>query len=386
MDKYIEMDFPEFKYSEIAKDVHNLFNDISTLTLELLNCYTELNIALNEALMCKDIDLDSYIVADGKIIYLLSKIPDLIESETILYTQNSDLLPYLEKFIKKVYEIKVEDLSKFSMFDSYIDPNFQSIKNNFTIIRMLRAIKYYSEYMDNYFEYIRIPYANEDSDTIRDMINYDFADIETINTLSLIKTTYQDDEHGDFIYNKYQTLFMFTNPLLEHFYLSNGISTVHPFFMCSLDESSTKRVNEKIVKTLTSIQKNKIVNLGKNNKIINSKLTIKQVLDILFHFNGNTSGYDNRFEMLKNDYINNVEEIGVLFAYLQQAYVGLDENAVIDLDVLLHVMCNEEITTTLGEVRLSPKVVNHFFNKEGLLQEKAQMRTRTNDSNSKEDE
>ena len=391
MSKYYELKIPKLKHSEVAKEVHNLFNEITNLYFELSNKYTDLNIALTEMELSKNDDIDTYVHAINKINFLMDEIPELLDKEQELYTKNIEYFPYLLSFIKKVYNIKdLDNVNSFSFFDTLIDPNFKEIKNNVIIVCILRAMKYYSAFNENYFDNILDPYVAEDSDYLRDQINYDYSDIETINTLSLIKTTYENEEFGKLIYNKYKCIFMFTNPLIEHFYLNADIDAVHPYFVCHFEDQGLKEVETSVVKTLIAIQQNKLINLDDNKDIVNDKLTAKQRMDVLLHYDNESSVYDSRFEKLKHDYDDNMEEIGLLLAYFHQALISLDEQAIEDLDHLFSVMVNEESPVTYGSVKLSKKVVDHFFNKDEILSEKQKesghQRTRSSENDKNEDE
>ena len=390
MSKIYEFKEPKIKYSDVAKEVHDLFEKITTLYLELSNKYTDLSSAILEMKLSKDTDIDVYVPAMNKVAYLMSEIPNVLEKEEELFTQNSYLFPYLISFIRKVYDIKCDiNYKEFSLFDTFVDPNYSKIKNNYIIARMIRAMDYYEEFSFYSTESI-LSKSYEDSDQLKDKINYRYADIEVINTMAVVKNTYEEDPSGDLIYSKFKCLFMFTNPFIEHYYLNEEEGKDHPFLVAFLEEDGLKAVKDKIVKTLIAIQQNKLINLKENEEIVNTNLTMKQAFDILFKYNNHKSPYDNRFQELKHDYDDNIEELGILLAYLQQALANVDETAINDLDHLFSEMCTNESPVKYGSIILSPKVVNHFFNKDVLLKQKQEennrMRTREKDDNEDDDE
>lgn len=390
MGKIYEFKEPKIKYSDVAKEVHDLFEKITTLYLELSNKYTDLSSAILEMKLSKDTDIDVYVPAMNKVAYLMSEIPNVLEKEEELFTQNSYLFPYLISFIRKVYDIKCDiNYKEFSLFDTFVDPNYSKIKNNYIIARMIRAMDYYEEFSFYSTESI-LSKSYEDSDQLKDKINYRYADIEVINTMAVVKNTYETDPSGDLIYSKFKCLFMFTNPFIEHYYLNEEEGKDHPFLVAFLEEDGLKAVKDKIVKTLIAIQQNKLINLKENEEIVNTNLTMKQAFDILFKYNSHKSPYDNRFQELKHDYDDNIEELGILLAYLQQALANVDETAINDLDHLFSEMCTNESPVEYGSIILSPKVVNHFFNKDVLLKQKQEennrMRTREKDDNEDDDE
>ena len=375
-EKYFE--YPDFDEKElIEKEVTQFFNDLVSLYEDLQNKYDDLNVALDEASMSKDADIDSYVLAMLKLSHLSTKIPELIDKETELFLDNIILIPYLEKFIKDLYGIPNQaKFGSFSIFDTYIRSEYAPIKENFIIMRIIRAMRYYTSYIEqqDYLQSIGVDFS--DSETIKDCIMYDYTDIETLNTLNVIGGTFEN-VLADELYNKYKCLFSFTNPTIERFFLNADFTEDHPFIFCEFNEKTIKVFKNKIIRSMIAIQRNKIINQDdKSKEIINSNLTFKQIINILFHFNRDTSKYYYRLDMLKHDYSDNVEEVGLLFTYLQQAYLSLDEQSINDLDHLFSVMTKKENNVKMGSAVLHQKLVEHFFNKEMILEQNGYQRTK----------
>ena len=376
MKEYKNYTIPELKYEEVIKDVFNMYNDLLCIYIDQMNKYKELNIALDEADHSKDTDIDLYVHAINKINFLSVDTPEYPDKELEIFINNSELIPFLETYIKKQFDIKKSvNFNDFSFFDTYINKDYINIKDNYPVIRMIRAIKYYKEYINVYYKILTMRGILNDPDNIRHMISYDYSDIETLNTLAVIKELYDNENETD-LYNKYKTIFIFTNPQIEFYFHNTDFNEEHPFIICDFNDKVLKQIKSQVIKTLITIQNNKLINTRDGSDIIKSKLTLKQSLDILFHYNKELSAYNNRFELLKNDYLDNVEEIGLLFSYLEQVYVSLDEKALEDLDHLFSLMCKNDYNTTYGSTKLCKKVVNHFFNKEKIFEEKGIQRTK----------
>ena len=381
-------EFPEFRitFNDVKKEVLDLHSNLISLYMELETLYNALNVAKTQADASKDIDIDTHVHALHKISYLSIKIPDLVDRELELFTEHIDLMPFLEEYIKSEYGIRKDaDFENFSFMDTYIKNEFSSIKNNFIVMRMIRAIKYYKAYNEEYYSTFNQGIGILDEDSLRDCISFDYTDIETLNTLNVIGATF-DNVLGNSIYNKYQTIFSFVNPSIERLYLNYDFDYIQEYLLCEFDKSEIKTIKNKIVRTMIAIQKNKLVDQDDNNSIIlHDKLTLKQALNILLHYNKYTSKYDNRFEELKNDYSDNAYEVSFLFAYLQQAYLNLDEQSINDLDHLFSVMTKRENNVKMGSVVLHKKIVEHFFDKDSLLKQKGIQRERKPLNNDKDE-
>lgn len=377
MEEYFE--FPEFRLtlSEVKKEVVELYSSLVSLYMEMLKYYMDLNVAMNESAGSKDTDIDLHVHALHKMSYLTMRIPDLVDKEHEIFVDNIDLLPYLEEYIKEEAGLKKDlDFNKFCIMDTFIRNEYAPIKNNFVLMRMIRAIKYYKLYQEQYFSMIEQGIGLLDVDSLRDCIPYDYADDETLNTLNVLGAAFEGLP-DDSIYNKYQCMFSFVNPSIERFYLNYDFDAVHPYILCNYDKASTKIVKNKIVRTMIAIQKNKLIDQDDNKSVVlHEKLTFSQIMDILFKFNKYNSNYDNRFEELKNDYLDNAMEISLLFAYLQQAYINLTEQDLNDLDHLFSVMIKKENNVKMGSVVLHKKIVDHFFNKEDIFKQKGIQRER----------
>ena len=316
----------------------------------------------------------------NKIDDLMDDMYNLLEEEQTIYLSNLSLLPALTRYIRFWFGLGPNFIpGDFSLFNTYINKDYEFVKNHFSIIRMLRAIEYYKIYSRCYYSTVLDPEAENDINDIKTMISYDYPDVETLNTLSIFKDIYGN---GDSIvyYNKYKTLFMFTNPSIEFYFMKNGVESDHPFIPLGYTGRALKLVQKQIVKGITAIQTNKVINLDEENaEIVNPKLTFKQKLDILFKYNDINPGYKNRSEMLKNDFNNNMEEVSIIFTFLQQIYINIDAQAVFDTEqILIALTYMDSIPDNC--IRLSPKVVHHFFNTDEILKDKVITRSRTKDS------
>lgn len=385
MSKYIDINYEPLNEKHVAKEVFNLYGSLQELYMELMLKYKDLEIALFEADMSKETDLDIYVHACNKISYLSIEISNLLDKELKLFNSNMDLLPFLEINIKRRFNIKKSmNFDDFSIFDTYINSHYKKIKNNYVIIRMIRAINYYKEYNKIYItEYLPFDPTYEDTDIVKLMMTYDYADLEAFNTLAFISDS-AIDSFGKALYNKYRCLFAFTNPLVENFYIQSSFETKHPCLVPKIDDKILKIVKTNIVKTLVAIQNSKVVNLNcdgkENDKIFNRKLTIKQAADILLHYNKATGKYDSKFEALTHDYNDNMEEIILLFSYLKQSYMLLDEENLNDIDNLLKLMCDTD-NISYGKTKLSKKVVNYFFDKKQILDNPVRKRKKEDELN-----
>ena len=70
------------------------------------------------------------------------------------------------------------------------------------------------------------------------------------------------------------------------------------------------------------------------------------------------------------EYLKNREEIDLLFAYIQQAYLNIDDQSIDDLDHLFSVMAKKENNTTIGTTRLHQKLLDLLVNKDDIIKQR----------------
>ena len=391
MGKTYEVPDIDIKYDEVKSEVAELYGSLVCLYMELQNKYKDLFKVLKEIKEYKD-DIDRYVPAMHKLSYLSIQIPNLVDQEHRLLTKESFLLPFLEERIKREHGIKKDvDLKNFSFFDAYINKDYETIKNNFIIMRMIRAVKYYSDYQDQYFMLASQFAITPDKDSIRDCIMYDTPDKEAINTLYIIGRAFKEEE-SDEEEAKYKCLLSFVNPNLERWFINYDFDKNHPFLFEDEEQNpeETKRIKNQIIKGIIAIQNNKVINSNEHSeKVLNDKLTMSQMLNILFHYNDYTSKYENRFEQLINEYHDNYEEVAMIFAYLQQLYINMSHQAIEDLDHLFSVMTKKENKMSIGSTVILQKIVDHFYNKSEIISQREEtqnMRKRTKDDDYEDDD
>ena len=363
--------FPDITYDEIKPDIIKLYVDLVSLYMELQTAYQDLNQTLYELAEYKD-NIDLYVPATHKLQYLQSKIPSLIDRELEIFNKDQSLIPFLEEHIKREFGLKKQlNFENFSFFDVYINPDYEVIKDNFIIMRLIRAIKYYQDYQGEYYRLLKEHIPEIDKESIRDCILYDYSDTEAINTLYVIGTL--AEESGDYRAEaKYKSLISFVNPNIERFFINTSFDGSHEFITEQYLEADAKTIKNKILNTIVAIQRNKIINNDdkKTNIVINSRLTFKQIIDTLIHYDYDSSPYDTFTEIIKMEYLKNREEIDLLFAYIQQAYLNIDDQSIDDLDHLFSVMAKKENNTTIGTTRLHQKLLDLLVNKDDIIKKR----------------
>lgn len=347
MRKIIDKDYTPLTYNDVAKDVFNLYGSLLELYMELFNKYDKLCTALDEVDLLEEKDLDAYVLAQSKISYFLKIMPDIFDEEREIYSDNEYLLPFLIQHIEKRFNLKgALDLNTFSVFDPLINEDFKSLKDNYPVIRMIRAIKYFSIFNEVNFNLVELNRLDYTPDEILTDIGLDYSDIESVRTVNQLRETFYTEEDTH-LFNKYKTLFMFSNPCTEHFYFSNyfgdpEIPCVSEVYDPKTIEPVLKLIKSKTVKTMVAINNNEVINRGRGRLI--------KELD------------SDKFEDIAN-YQNNKDELYLLNAYILQSYPYYSLQTITDFDHLFTLMTSKKYKG-YENIKLSKKVVNYFFRKD----------------------
>lgn len=353
MDQFFDMNFKELSYKDYEKDVYNLYINLNELYTQLFNRYSKLCAVLDELDIIGDDDLDQYILSVSKKAYLFEKINELVEMERDIFYQNNELLPYLTQYVKKAFHLKDDfNFNTFSPLDTEIYKEESRLKGNYAAIRMIRAIKFYTVFNALYETNVDLqPEPQYTSDDIFGFMPVDYADIECIRTYEKIQETFplpQDIHLG----NKYKCLFMFMNPKLEFILLNTDLEL--PFITITYEneddlQERIKEILSKTIHTLLAIQHNKVINHHKKGRLILDEPDENDIKKVSL-------------------YMENKENLYMLYAYALQSYEYFDLENLKDLDHLFTLMCNYN-GKDYNDIRLSKKVVNYFFRKDAYNSE-----------------
>lgn len=347
MGEIYEFDFQPPTYEDYKEEVSDLYNDLLELYMEFFNVYNDLCVALDEMDLYEKSDLDSFVIAREKVKYLTEKMYVLNVNEREIYYDADELLPYLLEHISREFNLRgVLNLDEFSPMDTEIYPDYHSIKDNFYIIRMIRAVKFYINYNELY-SYFELQNKNCSGDQVAAMIPYDYSDIECLQTITRLKEKFHEpfDVH---LCNKYKCFFSFTNPRVENVLMSINFST----FGFDLDDEASQMLKDNQMRTITSktiraliaIEHNKVINHRKGGALICNEPKENNVKKL-------------------NEYLKNKDELFLLYAFLLQSYGYLSDETVQDLDHLLAEMC-KFTDKEYKDIKLSEKVVNYFFRRD----------------------
>ena len=356
MDKYYDFDYEPLSLDDVEGEVTELFNTLLDLYIELFDVYNDLRITLNEIETLEGVNLNQYVVAQCKLDYFKKVLPNYFDIEKNLYHDNDEILSFFAQYIKKRFKLEeVCDIDIFSPIDPMIYKDYESIKDNYPVIRMLRAIRYYKIYNDIHFTLTNLntnisssdnasnyTYTDED---IRNSIIGDFVDNEALSTITQLYNTFYTDDI-EFI-NSYKCLLMYSNPYIERLYFLNDFDDV--FYYKDVNEYKDAELLQPFIKIIKSRTVNALLTIN-NNKVINRSRgrLIKEP--------------ESEDSKVLEEFNKNRDEVRFLQAFLLQSYSYFSLDSVKDFDHLFSVMCKKNIKG-YDSIKLSPKVVNYFFRK-----------------------
>lgn len=356
MDKYYDFDYEPLSLDDVEGEVTELFNTLLDLYTELFDVYNDLRITLNEIETLEGVNLNQYVVAQCKLDYFKKVLPNYFDIEKNLYLDNDEILSFFAQYIKKRFKLEeVCDIDIFSPIDPIIYKDYESIKDNYPVIRMLRAIRYYKIYNDIHFTLTNLntnisssdnasnyTYTDED---IRNSIIGDFVDNEALSTITQLYNTFYTDDI-EFI-NSYKCLLMYSNPYIERLYFLNDFDDV--FYYKDVNEYKDAELLQPFIKIIKSRTVNALLTIN-NNKVINRSRgrLIKEP--------------ESEDSKVLEEFNKNRNEVRFLQAFLLQSYSYFSLDSVKDFDHLFSVMCKKNIKG-YDSIKLSPKVVNYFFRK-----------------------
>ena len=356
MDKYYDLDYEPLSLDDVEGEVTELFNTLLDLYTELFDVYNDLRITLNEIETLEGVNLNQYVVAQCKLDYFKKVLPNYFDIEKNLYHDNDEILSFFAQYIKKRFKLEeVCDIDIFSPIDPMIYKDYESIKDNYPVIRMLRAIRYYKIYNDIHFTLTNLntnisssdnasnyTYTDED---IRNSIIGDFVDNEALSTITQLYNTFYTDDI-EFI-NSYKCLLMYSNPYIERLYFLNDFDDV--FYYKDVNEYKDAELLQPFIKIIKSRTVNALLTIN-NNKVINRSRgrLIKEP--------------ESEDSKVLEEFNRNRDEVRFLQAFLLQSYSYFSLDSVKDFDHLFSVMCKKNIKG-YDSIKLSPKVVNYFFRK-----------------------
>lgn len=376
-----------FGKKENRKIQEEMFQELLTIYANMQDYYNELTIALKEHdIYDQNGTLDEYLPVQDKIEYIQKALDYLKNQEKEVFCEYDYAIPLLQDYIKEMTGISMDtNFSKFSYFDIYTKFKYHMLIDKDIIIRMIRA----SEFYNNFFA-VRIDIINQldeqlisqnvyvediDDSQIINLLSPDVADVIAINTISALSMIYPENE----VYYKNKVKLMFANPYIENYYVTNDLEEDHVFIPVELDSHGNRIVENNIIDSLFVIQKNDITNLNKKSKnIINSRYTLQQLIDIIFHFDKYTDKYDSRFEKYLKYNVDCLEVIELMHAFMHANYLMLSDQSVKDLDHLFSIMVDNE-SIKRGDIVLNKKIVDTFFTPLVQNSENKIIRTRKED-------
>ena len=347
MGKFYDFDFQPLTYEDYEIDALNLCNRLLEFYMEFLDTYNQLCKLLDEMTIYQDKDIKSYVVSRDAAKYFIQKICVLSIQEREIYFENQEILPYLEEHIKRRFKLRGSlDVSTFSPMDPFIFDDFSSIKDKYSVIRMIRALKLYRIYNEgrNCVEFNSQPCSD---DQIMIQIPYDYSDIECIQTFIQFKDTFTED-FDIHLCNWYKCLFSFTNPRVE--YIMVNIDFADPFIQLyelgnkEEHEKRMKNISSKVIHALIAIEHNKIINHKNGEPLICDEPSKKRLKKL-------------------NEFLNSKDDLYLLYAFLLQSYDDLPLETIQDLDHLFSEMCTLN-DKQYNDIKLSQKVVNYFFRRD----------------------
>ena len=347
MSKIIDKEYIPLTYKDVAKEVFNLYGSLLELYMELFNKYEKLCVSLDEVDLLEEKDLDAYVVAQTKLSYFMKTMPDIFDEERELYRENEYLLPFLVQHIEKRFNLKgTLNINSFSAFDPLIFDDFKVLKENYPVIRMIRAIKYFSIFNEVYSTLVEINNLNYTDEEILTDIGLDYSDIESVRTINQLRDTFYTEEDTH-LFNKYKSLFMFCNPCIEHLYFSLKFGDPQiPHISEDEDpkgiEPVIKMIKSKTVNTMVAINNNEVINRGRGRLI--KELNSEDATEV-------------------RKYYDNKDELYLLDAYILQSYPYYSLQTIMDLDQLFTLMSRKKYKG-YENIKLSKKVVNYFFRKD----------------------
>ncbi|MBR5662694.1 MAG: hypothetical protein IKX00_03455 [Bacilli bacterium] len=348
MGKIYETLTEPLEYKDVAKDVFNFYNELLELYMEILEKYRKVATALDEVDLLEDVDLDKYLLAQGKINYFMQVMPPLFDEERRLFSENDWLMPFLYQHIEKRFKLKgILNLNTFSAFDPLIYKKYESIKGNYPIIRMIRAIKFYAIFNDVHTTLVDLHNLDYTDEDILNDISLDYSDIESVNTINQLIESFPSEEDTHMV-NSYKCLLMFCNPCTEYKYFSLKFNDFCFETHNEVDEAEKlapviKTIKSKTTNTILAIQHSPVINYHKRGRLIyEPKSDDPKVL---------------------GEYYKNKNELYLLYAYALQSYPYYSLESIQDFDHLFTLMSRYN-GKDYNDIRLSKRVVDYFFRKD----------------------
>ena len=400
---------------DLIETVEKIYLKLIKLYKSMYQDYIDLNKALdNYDKAVREKDRRERTIATLTISQIIVDITDKSYEEIKLFKANGEtfyIIPYLREYILRRFNISpTVETQGITYFDIYTKKELEVFKDKPILIRILRALDYFTMFEDEKELFIDVNDVIPDDFTIKNSMELDFADVLALNTLIYMEMPRRkmklvsiddaviDDESEDIseedetvstnnqnedieenieedteekkkifdietsrILNKFKCLLAFTNLGVENKLLTEDFDldgifrsmATHRFFQTIMTDS--------VVLSLLELQKNPILSVNGNLPHIKKGLSLKDISEIIFKFKEHEEKYLSRKDMLDHYYIDNYDQLVLFSCYINQCYMQIGDLDYRYLDQLLN-MSKDNTQYKLNDEVLKGCMVEWFFN------------------------
>ena len=353
-DNYIEVNFDPYdddtEHIKFLSELIGLYADFDEVYEKIAECINESNKF--------EVGSKEYVINKVQLVEYGNMLCQLSNKEYKIFEDNVVLLDSVNHFIGKKYGIpKNIKINTINIQNSYARKELESIKDDKYLLRLIASINFHKRLLkfndEKQEEYGYLPLSE-----VRAAFPITEEDIKTLGLLSIILENSRVKDHGYFI-----TLFSFTNPYLEYFYIAeaeNSFLTELNVYYEEDDEEITDHYIPVILNILYTLQSNLIVDLDMNNSnILKKRVSLKDKAKILVNYDKTKDFYDSGLEKIQKAYKDNFRELVVLDAYLEYLYNSSDSDTISKLDKKLRGLSN--IQKIYDKDFINPKIYFNFF-------------------------
>lgn len=391
--------------------VEDLYLKLIKLYKDIYQDYIDLNEALDNYDKAKrENNRREKVISTLTISQILVDITDKTLKEVKIYKVNGEdfyILPYLREYILRRFEIPSNiETAGITYFDIYTKKEFAVFRDKPILIRMLRALDYFTMFEEEKECFIDEYEVIPDDITIKSSMDLDFADVLALNTLTYMempirqmKTVSSDDEDEEVedketitvnnenddeevektteeeteeekklldaetsrILNKFKCLLAFTNLGVENKLLNEDFTLDNKFRSLSHIRFFQTLMTDSVVLSLLELQKNPTLNTDGTMPKIKKNLSFKDIGEIILHFKNHKDKYLSRKDMFDHFYIDNYDNLVLLSCYINQCYMQIGDLDFRYLDQLLN-MSKDKPQYQLNDDILKGSIVEWFFN------------------------
>ena len=362
-DSYVEYDIKPFddgvEYTKFISELYGLYSDFDEVYEKVEECINEIRKYEKGS--------KEYVIKKGQISEYSNMIVQLAYKEFNIFAENQVLLDGINHYIAKKYGIpKNIKINTINIHTAYSRKELKEIKENRYLLRLINSISYhkrlfnFTEEKEEELGFITLPDAKE-------ALPVTMEDLSNLGLLATLLDNCGDKDYGYFI-----RLYSFTNVYFEYFFTSLSEN----YFMQELkpvyyegEEEFTDHNIPIILNILYTVQDNIIIDKNLNNpELFKNRLSAKEKVKIFVNYNKESDFYDSGFEKVRKIYKNNVREITVLDAYLEQLYQVSDPETINKLDKKLQ--CLSCLSKMYDKDFINPKVYYGFFRNLDLIEKK----------------